>query len=106
MGVLSSCLTHVALVQAADLGVSLEAVEAEVTGEHHPLAGKPGFEDVPIYPHNIQYKLHITSNESPERIAELHEAIEKVCPIFNLLKNPQVVTGEVIHTTTEAKQEA
>lgn len=77
-----------------------------MTGEQHPLAGKPGYEDIPIYPHNIQYKLYITSNESPETIAALHEAIERVCPIYNLLKNPQEIQGEVVHKTVQVAQNA
>ncbi|MBA2939487.1 OsmC family protein [Paenibacillus sp. CGMCC 1.16610] len=106
LGVLSSCITHIALIQASERGVTLESLEVEVTGEQHPLAGKPGYEDVPIYPHNIQYKLYITSNESPETIAALHEAIERVCPIYNLLKNPQEIQGEVVHKTVQVVQEA
>ena len=30
---------------------------------------------------------------SKEEIAELHAAVEKVCPILNLLRNPQTITG-------------
>ncbi|SFE61060.1 Uncharacterized OsmC-related protein [Paenibacillus algorifonticola] len=98
LGVLGSCLTHITLIQAAKLGVSLESLEVEVHGEQHPLAGEEGFEEVPIYPHNISYKLHIVSEESEETIKGLHEAVERVCPIYNLLRNPQAITGEVVHT--------
>ncbi len=96
LGVLGSCLTHITLIQAAKLGVSLESLEVEVHGQEHPLAGQEGFEEVPIYPHNIHYKIHITSNEEPERIQHLHETVERVCPIYNLLLNPQTITGEVV----------
>ncbi|WP_282939705.1 OsmC family protein [Paenibacillus sp. RC67] len=105
LGVLGSCLTHITLIQAAERGVKLESLEVEVTGQQHPLAGKPGYEDVPIYPHNIQYKLHIVSPESDQTIAELHEAVERACPVLNLLANPQIIAGEIIHTSPEAKQE-
>lgn len=105
LGVLGSCLTHITLIQAAERGVKLESLEVEVTGQQHPLAGKPGYEEIPIYPHNIQYKLHIVSPESEETIAELHEAVERVCPVLNLLANPQIVVGEVILNSPEAKQE-
>lgn len=98
-------MTHITLIQAAERGVKLESLEVEVTGQQHPLAGKPGYEDVPIYPHNIQYKLHIVSPESDQTIAELHEAVERACPVLNLLANPQIIAGEIIHTSPEAKQE-
>ncbi|MFM9277409.1 OsmC family protein [Paenibacillus jiagnxiensis] len=99
LGVLGSCMTHITLIQAAKLGISLESLEIEVHGQEHPLAGQEGYEDVPIYPHNIHYKIHITSDEKPERIQELHETVERVCPIYNLLLNPQTITGEVVLTT-------
>lgn len=99
LGVLGSCMTHITLIQAAKLGISLESLEIEVHGQEHPLAGQEGYEDVPIYPHNIHYKIHITSDEEPERIQELHETVERVCPIYNLLLNPQTITGEVVLTT-------
>ncbi|WP_019536320.1 OsmC family protein [Paenibacillus ginsengihumi] len=106
LGVLGSCMTHITLIQAAKLGISLESLEIEVRGQEHPLAGQEGYEDVPIYPHNIHYKLHITSNEPPERIQELHETVEKVCPIYNLLLNPQTIAGEVVHTRAAGADEA
>ncbi|MED4600894.1 OsmC family protein [Paenibacillus validus] len=96
LGVLGSCLTHIALIQAAEREVSLESLEVEVEGDMHPLAGRPGYEHIPVYPHNIRYKLFIQSVESEETLQALHEAIEQVCPIFNLLKNPQVIHGELV----------
>ncbi|MEW9701453.1 OsmC family protein [Paenibacillus sp. SI8] len=96
LGVLGSCLTHITLIQAALRGVSLDSVDVEVSGELHALAGKAGFEHIPVHPHNISYKLHIGSKESAETIAALHEAVELACPILNLLANPQHIQGEVI----------
>lgn len=96
LGVLGSCLTHIALIQAADRQVTLHSLEVEVEGEMHPLAGRPGYEQVPIYPHNIQYKLIIESDESEETLQALHESIEQVCPIFNLLRQPQQIEGRLV----------
>jgi uncharacterized OsmC-like protein len=95
LGVLGSCLTHIALIQAAEREVSLESLEVEVEGDMHPLAGRPGYENIPVYPHNIRYKLYIQSKESEETLQALHKAIEQVCPIFNLLKHPQDIRGEL-----------
>ncbi len=96
LGVLGSCLAHITLIQAAERGVPLESVEAEVTGDMHPLAGKPGYEDVPVYLHNIAYTLRIESSASPKELEELHEAVELACPILNLLQQPQQVTGKLV----------
>jgi uncharacterized OsmC-like protein len=98
LGVLGSCVTHIALIQAAVLQISLDKLEVEVTGELNPLAGKPGYEDVPHYPQNIRYTIQVVSNEPQERLQELLEAIERVCPIFNLLKHPQHIVGEIVRT--------
>jgi uncharacterized OsmC-like protein len=96
LGVLSSCLTHIFLIQAATLQIPLDALTVEVEADQDPRAGKSGFEEVPIYPHNISYTVRLSSPASQERIVELHTAVEKNCPIYNLLINPQVVTGRVI----------
>jgi uncharacterized OsmC-like protein len=96
IGVLGSCLTHIFLIQAADRQVPLDSLEVDVTAEIDPRAGKPGFEPIPIYPHNIQYTVRLESPASPEAIAELHQAVERACPILNLLLNPQAITGTII----------
>lgn len=98
LGVLSSCLTHIFLIQAADLRIPLDSLEVEVQADQDPRAGQPGFEHVPIYPHDITYTVHITSPAGKERIRELHETVERKCPIYNLLINPQSITGRVVLT--------
>ncbi len=98
LGVLGSCLTHITLIHAALRGVKLDSVSTEVTAEQHPQALLPGEADIPVVPTNIHYRLHIASPESPETIAALHEAVEKACPILNLLANPQSIQGEVVLT--------
>jgi uncharacterized OsmC-like protein len=100
LGVLGSCLTHIFLIQAADRQVPLDAVSVDVQGQIDPRAGRPGFENVPVYPHEIRYTVHIESPASPEEIAALHEAVERICPIFNLLVNPQRIVGEIDHVRT------
>ena len=100
LGVLGSCLTHVFLIQAADLGVPLDSLNVEVTGQIDPCAGKPGYESVPVYPHNIAYDVHLESPASSAEIAALHEAVERACPILNLLVNPQEIRGVINHVQT------
>lgn len=104
LGVLGSCLTHVFLIHAARLGVPLESLEVEVRGSIDPRAGQPGFEDVPIYPHNLHYIVHVVSPAPPETIVELHQAVERACPILNLLINPQVIHSIVEHTQPEIEE--
>jgi uncharacterized OsmC-like protein len=76
---------------------AIDSIEVEVTGEQHPLAQQPGSEYIPIFPHNLRYTLDIVSPEPAQTIRDLHEAVEAVCPIFNLLKQPQTIQGELRH---------
>ena len=80
MGVLGSCLTHIFLIQAADRGVPIDELSVEVTGQTDPRAGKPGFEETPVYPHNIAYTVEIKSPASAEVLAELRELHAKATP--------------------------
>ncbi|MGC4189912.1 MAG: OsmC family protein [Thermomicrobiales bacterium] len=94
-GVLGSCLTHIFEIQAAEREIWLDALEVQVRAVQDFRAGQPGFEDVPRWPHQFNYTVTIESGEPEERIRELHQAVEDVCPILNLLVNPQTITGSV-----------
>jgi len=100
LGVLGSCLTHIFLIKAAERHVPLDSLDVEVSGQIDPRVGQPGYEDVPVYPHNIAYIAHISSPASEEEIAELYEAVERACPILNLLINPQQINGSFVHTAS------
>ncbi|HMG50461.1 MAG TPA: OsmC family protein [Inquilinus sp.] len=104
LGVLGSCLTHTFLIQAAALGVPLDSLELEITGTIDPRAGSPGFEDVPIYPHDIRYAVAIASPAAPAEIEALQQAVERNCPILNLMKNPQQIGGAVRLTSSRAEE--
>lgn len=98
LGVLGSCMTHITLIQAAEREIPLDSVEVEVAGEFHSFAGLPGYEEIPIYPHNITYTLKIASPEKEETITELYHAVESVCPILKLLVHPQTIHGQLAYT--------
>jgi uncharacterized OsmC-like protein len=73
----------------------LDRIDVEVTGHMHPLAGREGYEDVPVFLHDIGYTLRIESTASDEELARLHDAVEKACPILNLLLQPQQIEGKL-----------
>lgn len=95
LGVLGSCLTHVFEIQAALAEIPLDALSVDVTGEVDHRAGTPGFEHIPYHPHNIRYTVHIDSPAPESTLRELHETVERVCPIFNLLRHPQEIAGDL-----------
>ncbi|MCP6390477.1 hypothetical protein NL487_26515, partial [Klebsiella pneumoniae] len=62
------------------------------------------FEHVPVYPHDIGYTVHIASPASREQLDTLFEAVERTCPILNLLKHPQSIRATLQHTRTGTAQ--
>lgn len=103
LGVLGTCVTHIFLIQAAERQVPLESLEVEVTGIIDPRGGKPGHENTPIWPHQIGYTVHIDSPASRAEIDALFEAVERNCPILNLLRNPQNIRAEVKLVNSKAQ---
>ena len=67
LGVLGSCLTHIFEIQAALLEVPLDSLEVDITGEIDFRAGKPGFEEIPVYPHNIRYDVKLRPRHRMKR---------------------------------------
>ncbi|MBP2549273.1 putative OsmC-like protein [Neorhizobium galegae] len=97
LGALSSCLTHTYLIHAADQGVPLETLEAEVSAVLDPRGGSEGHEAIPVYPHDIVYTVTLVSPASSAEIARVTAAVEAFCPILNLLKRGTKVVGTVNH---------
>lgn len=98
LGSLSSCLTHIFLIHAADRQIPLSRLEVEVQAEVDQRGGKvAGFENVPFYPYNIRYTVELDSTVSEEEIAALHHAVETWCPVLNLIKNPQPLQGKLVY---------
>lgn len=100
MGVLGACVVHICEMHASVMRVPLDSLEVEVNGTYDPRAGKPGFENVPIHPTDINYIVNVSSPASPENIEKLFEAVERTCPILSLVKNPQEVRATINHTRT------
>ena len=101
LGSLGSCLTHIFLIKAA-VQLPLESLQVEIEGDLDPRGGKPGYEDVPFFPHNIRYTAHIVSPADEAQVRAVHEAVEQWCPILNLLKRPQPLEGSVRHAAGDA----
>jgi uncharacterized OsmC-like protein len=96
LGVLGSCLTHSYLIQAALNDVPVESLEVEVTGTIDARAAHADFAHIPVHPHDLAYTVRIASPASAKQIAKLEEAVERFCPILNLLKRPQTISAKVV----------
>ncbi|HEY7033566.1 MAG TPA: OsmC family protein [Thermomicrobiales bacterium] len=106
LGALGSCLTQTFLCHAAARGVVVERIEVEVTGRIDPLAGAPGQDQRPATPRDIRYTLHVTSPASADEVARLRDAVERSCPILNLLVQPQPIRGTIVHDLGPAPEVA
>jgi hypothetical protein len=68
-------------------------------------AGSPGYEDTPVYPHNITYTVNLVSDSPDGRIQDLWAAVERTCPVLNLIQRPQTVRGAVVVTAPKRLEE-
>ena len=101
LGVLGSCVAHILLIHAAYQQLPLDSVQVRVRGRIDPRAGRPGFEAVPLWPHDIGYTVTVDSSASNEQLRQLFETVEARCPILNLLKQPQVIAAELRRSNGE-----
>ena len=101
LGVMGTCLTHIFEIQAAQRQVPLDALEVEVKATLAPRAAgqAPRLRDV-------RYTVFLTSPASRGEIDGLRQAVESVCPIYNLLKDPQTITGRVIRQRFEPPRQS
>jgi len=92
LGVMGTCLTHIFEIQAAQRQVVLDALEVHVEGTLTPRT--PG--GAPSRLRDVRYTVHIASPAAAQEIDELRKAVEAVCPIYNLIKDPQPIVGRIV----------
>ncbi len=96
LGALGSSLTDTFLNQAAEQGVPVDRIEVEITGTvdlRSTSRGEPACQ----CPQDIRYTVHLRSSAPADQIAALHAAVERVCPVLNLLVRPQAIQGRIVH---------
>lgn len=98
LGVLGSCLAHTILIQAALHDLPITSLEVEVAGTFDPRAGTEGFEDIPVHPRDLAYEVRLDSPAEPSTVQAFQARVEKACPILNLLRLPQSVSGRFTQT--------
>ncbi|MDR0658409.1 MAG: OsmC family protein [Mediterranea sp.] len=96
LGALTSCITHITEIQAASRQIVLDTLYVSAEAIYDPRAGRPEFEDIPPYPHHIHYTVHIRSPHSYDDIVALRNAVEAVCPIYNLFLSEQEIKGRIV----------
>ena len=102
LGALGSCLTHSWLIQAAAHNVPVDSIEVEVTGQLDSRGSLLGREDIPVHPQDLAFTVTIVSPASEDEIEALRDAVDRACPILNLLRWPQQIEGRVVHLAAAA----
>lgn len=96
LGVITSCITHITEIQAASRNVVLDSLGVSIEGTIDLRAGRPGFENVKPYLHDIHYTLHVRSPHTYDEIVALRDSVEAVCPIYNLIISEQKIKGRIV----------
>jgi uncharacterized OsmC-like protein len=96
LGALTSCITHITEIQAASREITLDSLSVSAEAVYDPRAGRPGFEDLLKHPYEIHYTVHYRSPHSYEEIVALRDAVEAVCPIYNLFISEQKIEGRIV----------
>jgi hypothetical protein len=101
LAVLTSCITHITEIQAASREVILDSLAVSAQATLDIRAGRPGFENVSKYLHDIQYTVHVSSPHDYDDIAVLRDAVEAVCPIYNLYLSEQKIEGRIVRNNPD-----
>jgi uncharacterized OsmC-like protein len=102
LGALTSCITHITEIQAAQRQVTLDTLYVTAEALFDPRAGRPGYEDLLAHPYKIHYTVHYRSPHSYEDLVALRDAVEEVCPIYNLFITEQKIEGRIVRDNPDA----
>jgi uncharacterized OsmC-like protein len=96
LGALTSCITHITEIQAASRQITLDTLYVSAHAEYDPRAGQPGFEHLLRQPYEVHYTVHYRSPHAYDELVALRDAVEAVCPIYNLFISEQKIEGRIV----------
>jgi len=96
LGTLTSCITHITEIQAASRQVTLDSLAVSAEAVYDPRAGQPGYEHLLETPYEIRYTVHYRTPHTYDEIVALRDAVEAVCPIYNLFISEQKIEGRIV----------
>lgn len=101
LGALTSCITHITEIQAASRNIALDSLSVSAYAIYDSRAGRRGYENLLKHPYEIHYTIHFRSPHSFEEIVALRDAVEAVCPIYNLFITEQKIVGRIVRDNPE-----
>jgi organic hydroperoxide reductase OsmC/OhrA len=93
LGSLAACLNHGFLIQAAQLGLDLDAVEVTIEGVIAP--GTIGSGDTGPVDLGLSYTARIASSASDEELVDLQRRVELNSFVFNVVTRGSAVAGRI-----------
>jgi putative redox protein len=94
LAALGTCQEIMYAAYASVMDIQLDAVKVNVRG-YLDLKGLFGLDpDVPPGYQKITFQADLESNASEEQLQKLIETVERHCPVLDILKRAQHVTGE------------
>lgn len=96
LGALGACLSHMYLVVAGIKKLQIHKLEIETSGELDLRKGGQNHEDQVPGIDNIHYVVYIDSELTNEQLETLRQDVEKVCPLYNLIKNPNSISSDFV----------
>lgn len=103
---LSSCVAHVYLISAASMDVPLTSLEVEAHGSVDLRGGQIGFDEFQPGVDSISYDVYVSSPAPKEKIEELHEQVERVCPVLNTFLRPNKVESRLYFSSSKTEADA
>ncbi len=96
LGVLGTCITHISEIQAAKLDLDVDSLQLTVAADIDPRAGRKGYENVPFWPQNVRYTIHVQTPETLETVKRWIDSVEKICPMYNVFKDTQTFEHKIV----------
>jgi len=92
---LASCLAVGYAANAAAMGINLDELSFEITG-NGSLEGFMNLREQPPGLNGISVKAHIKSDASAEKLQELHTYVNEHSPIWDTIRNPVKINSELV----------
>ncbi|WP_213423718.1 OsmC family protein [Bhargavaea massiliensis] len=89
LGALSACTSIMVAYVAKEQSFNYEGLEYEASGTLDP-RGFRGIEGVQTYFQSVELNIVVETGEDEDALERLKEAVEKRCPLYNLLKDAGV----------------
>ncbi|GMF06045.1 unnamed protein product [Ambrosiozyma monospora] len=105
LGALGACLSHMYIVVAAIQKIPFTSVEVETSGTVDMRKGHPGFEDQVPGITDLEYTIYLGGGGlTPDGFKKLQEDVEKVCPVYNLVKNKNEITPHIVNIDDDGEK--